>query len=37
MTKKSGLFDIDLDLEGIEITPQKSKATVNHSKKVEDD
>lgn len=36
MTKKSGLFDIDLDLEGIEIIPQKSKAKVNHSKKVED-
>ncbi|MDN4493597.1 tyrosine-type recombinase/integrase [Ureibacillus aquaedulcis] len=36
MTKKSGLFNIDFDLEGIEIIPQKSNAKVNHSKKVED-
>ncbi|MER2008973.1 MAG: site-specific integrase [Psychrobacillus sp.] len=36
MTKKSGLFDIDVDLCGIDIVSQKSMAKENHSKKVED-
>lgn len=36
MTKKSGLFDINLDFEGIEIIPQKSKAKINHSKTIVD-
>lgn len=36
MTKKSGLFDIDLSNEEIEIIPQQSKITVNDSKLIED-